>query len=115
MTVPISEGTLLWEPSENMKQQANLTKYMHWLGSEKGLYFDNFERLWEWSVENLEDFWTSIWEYFRIKSSRPYATVLAERKMPGAKWFSGAELNYAEHVLRNATSSRPALVFQSEA
>jgi acetoacetyl-CoA synthetase len=114
MAVPISEGTFLWEPSEKMKQQANLTKYMQWLESEKRLHFDDSEKLWEWSVHSLEEFWASIWEYFHIKSSKLYKTVLAERKMPGAQWFSGAELNYAEHVFRNATSSRPAFIFQSE-
>ena len=114
MAVPISEGTLLWEPSEKMKQQANLTKYMQWLGREKGLVFDDSEKLWKWSVDNLEEFWASIWEYFPVHSSKPYKTVLIERKMPGAKWFAGAELNYAEHVFRNATPSRPAIVFQSE-
>ena len=114
MAVPIGEGTLLWEPSEKMKQQANLTKYMQWLGREKGLDFDDSEKLWKWSVDNLEEFWASIWEYFHIISSKPYHTVLVERKMPGAKWFAGAELNYAEHVFRNATTSRPAIVFQSE-
>jgi len=97
-----------------MKQQANLTTYMQWLESEKGLHFDIPEKLWEWSVNSLEEFWASIWEYFHIKYSKPYQAVLTERKMPGAQWFSGAELNYAEHVFRNATSSRPALVFQSE-
>jgi len=97
-----------------MKQQANLTTYMQWLESEKGLHFDIPEKLWEWSVNRLEEFWASIWEYFHIKYSKPYQAVLTERKMPGAQWFSGAELNYAEHVFRNATSSRPALVFQSE-
>jgi acetoacetyl-CoA synthetase len=114
MTAPISEGTLLWEPSEKMKQQANITKYMQWLESEKGLHFDDPENLWTWSVSSLEDFWASIWEYFQIKSSKPYRAVLTERKMPGAQWFPGAELNYAEHVFRNATTSRPALLFQSE-
>ena len=114
MAVPISEGTLLWEPTEKMKRQANLTKYMTWLGSEKGLHFDESEKLWEWSVNNLEEFWSSIWEYFQIISSKPYKGVLYGHTMPGAQWFPGTELNYAEHVFRNATSSRPALVFQSE-
>src|SRR6266702_1262105 len=114
MAAPISEGTLLWEPSEKMKQQSNLTKYMQWLESVKGLHFDDPEKLWEWSVNSLEEFWSTIWEYFQIKSSKPYSAVLTERKMPGAQWFSGAELNYAEHVFSNATSSRPALLFQSE-
>src|SRR5260370_11814170 len=114
MTAPISEGTLLWEPSEKMKQQANITKYMQWLESEKGLHFAEPEKLWEWSVSSLEDFWASIWEYCQRKSWKPYRAVLTERKMPGAQWFPGAELNYAEQVFRNATTSRPALLFQSE-
>ena len=88
MAVPISEGTLLWEPTEKMKRQANLTKYMTWLGSEKGLHFDESEKLWEWSVNNLEEFWSSIWEYFQIISSKPYKGVLSGHTMPGAQWFS---------------------------
>src|SRR5713226_9113613 len=114
MTTPVMEGTLLWEPTEEMKQQANITQYMQWLEREKGLSFRTPEELWEWSVNNLEDFWASIWNYFHIQASKPYSKVLAERKMPGARWFPGAMLNYAEHVFRNATSSRPALMFQSE-
>ncbi len=114
MATPVSEGTLLWEASEEVKRQANITQYMKWLEREKGLHFDNPEKLWEWSVTNTEDFWASLWDYFHIKASKPYRAVLLERKMPGAQWFPGAELNYAEHAFRNATSSRPALIFQSE-
>ena len=104
----------LWEPSEGAKQQANLTHYMQWLRSEKGLRFDTRDQLWQWSVDHLEDFWASIWEYFHIKASKPYTAVLVERKMPGASWFPGAELNFAEHVFRSATSDHPALLFRSE-
>jgi acetoacetyl-CoA synthetase len=114
MATPITEGMLLWEPSEEVKRQANITHYMQWLEKEKGVHFDDPEKLWEWSVTNLEDFWASIWEFFHIKASQPYTAVLAERKMPGAQWFPGARLNYAEHVFRNATSNHPALLFQSE-
>ncbi len=114
MTTPVNEGTVLWEPSEEVKRQANITQYMKWLEREKGLHFDDLEKLWEWSVTSIEDFWASLWDYFHIKASKPYRVVLLERKMPGAQWFAGAELNYAEHVFRNATSSRPALIFQSE-
>jgi len=114
MAAPVTEGMLLWEPSEETKRQANITHYMQWLQKEKGLHFDDPEKLWEWSVTNLEDFWASIWEFFDIKASQPYSAVLTERKMPGAQWFPGAKLNYAEHVFRNATSGRPALLFQSE-
>jgi acetoacetyl-CoA synthetase len=114
MATPITEGMLLWEPSEETKRQANITHYMQWLQKEKGLHFDDPEKLWEWSVNSLEDFWASIWEFFHIQASEPYSAVLAERKMPGAQWFPGSKLNYAEHVFRNATSDLPALLFQSE-
>jgi acetoacetyl-CoA synthetase len=114
MAATIEEGTLLWEPSEELKRQANVTRYMQWLEREKGLKFAHPNDLWRWSVDKLEDFWASIWEFFHIQASRPYTTVLVERKMPGAEWFPGAELNYAEHVFRNATPDRPAAIFRSE-
>ncbi len=108
------ERVLLWEPSEELKQQANITRYMKWLEHEKGLRFHSPEEVWAWSVDHLEAFWASLWEYYQIKASKPYTTVLEARKMPGARWFVGAELNYTEHVFHHATSSRPALLFQSE-
>ncbi len=104
----------LWEPSEVVKQQANVTHYRQWLAREKGQSFETYEELWEWSVTHLEDFWASLWDYFHIQASQPYSTVLVERTMPGAQWFPGAELNYAEHVFRNETVSQPALLFQAE-
>jgi acetoacetyl-CoA synthetase len=114
MITPISEGQPLWEPSAEMKQQANVTHYIQWLADTRQLYFATREDLWKWSVTNIEDFWASLWEYFHVQSSKPYTTVLTARKMPGAQWFAGAELNYAEHVFRNATPDRPALLFRSE-
>lgn len=114
MATSFADSTPLWEPSEEIKQQANLTHYMQWLQHEKGLNFRTRETLWQWSINNLEDFWASIWEFFHIKASKPYTAVLPESKMPGAAWFPGAELNFAEHIFRNATTSHPALLFSSE-
>jgi acetoacetyl-CoA synthetase len=114
MITPISEGQPLWEPSAETKQQANVTHYIQWLADTRQLHFATREDLWKWSVTNIEDFWASLWEYFHVQSSKPYTTVLTARKMPGAQWFAGAELNYAEHVFRNATLDRPALLFRSE-
>jgi len=87
---------------------------MHWLEREKGLHVRDQEELWHWSVSHLEEFWASIWDFFAVKASRPYTSVLADRKMPGARWFPGTALNYAEQVFRNATPDHPALLFQSE-
>jgi acetoacetyl-CoA synthetase len=109
-----AEGTLLWEPSEELKENANITRYMRWIEEEKGLSFDGYEELWEWSVTDLEGFWASIWEYFEVKASKPYEMVLGSREMPGTEWFPGAELNYAEHVFRNTRPDEPAVLHQSE-
>jgi acetoacetyl-CoA synthetase len=114
LSMTIKEGTLLWEPSAAMKEQANLTHYMRWLAQEKGLHFRDYETLWTWSVDHLEDFWASLWDYFKIKASQPYTTVLSRPTMPGAQWFTGAELNYAEHAFRNRTTAYPAIISQSE-
>lgn len=104
----------LWEPTEDLKQQANLTRYMQWLEREKGLHFASREELWNWSVTQLEDFWASIWDYFAVKASQPYTSVLTAHTMPGAEWFPGAHLNYAEHVFRNAVAGETAIFFRSE-
>ena len=108
----ITEGTLLWEPSEALKSGANVTKYMAWLKEKKGLEFPDYNALWQWSVTEKEDFWESLWEFFEIMASRTYDKVL-EGKMPTARWFQGSELNYVEHVFRRMTSDHPALLFQS--
>lgn len=114
MTTPTHEGTLLWQPSEEIKQQSNLTRYIQWLKSEKGLSFQDSNEVWEWSVTRLEDFWASIWDFFQVRASKPYSTVLAERTMPGARWFVDAELNYAEYLFSQAQDGQPGLLFQSE-
>ncbi|MEJ2587653.1 MAG: acetoacetate--CoA ligase [Deltaproteobacteria bacterium] len=110
---PITEGTLLWEPSEELQKQANITRYMEWLKEDRGLHFEDYPSLWQWSVDHIEDFWASLWDFFEIKASTPYTRVV-EGKMPEARWFSGAKLNYVEHVFRRMTKDHPALLFHSE-
>ena len=63
---PIREGDLLWEPSERLVKNANITAYMKWLKAKKGLDFDSYDRLWDWSVTAIDDFWQSVWEFFRM-------------------------------------------------
>ncbi|MBA2533859.1 MAG: acetoacetate--CoA ligase, partial [Rubrobacter sp.] len=111
-----AEGTLLWEPSEDFRENARISEYMSWLKSEKDLAFDDYNGLWEWSVTDLEDFWASVWEYCGVEASKPYERVLGNREMPGAEWFTGAELNYAWHVLKHAEgrTDEPAIMHQSE-
>jgi acetoacetyl-CoA synthetase len=111
-----AEGTRLWEPSEEFKENARISDYMKWLRAEKDLAFEDYSDLWEWSVTDLEGFWASVWEYCGVGTSQPYEAVLAKREMPGAEWFPGARLNYAEHILKNAEGrlDEPAILHQSE-
>jgi len=110
----VEEGTVLWEPPRERREASGLARYLRWLEERKGLRFADYDALWRWSVEHLEDFWASLWEFFDIRASAPYSRVLDERKMPGAKWFEGARLNYAEHAFRCASPDRPALIVRSE-
>ncbi|MEW6265413.1 MAG: acetoacetate--CoA ligase [Thermodesulfobacteriota bacterium] len=114
VTATIREGDLLWKPSPEFIGRSNLRRYLAWLEKERGLSFHNYHDLWTWSVENLEDFWASLWDFFEIKASASYTAVLAERKMPGARWFDGARLNFAEHIFRSSTPDRPAFILKSE-
>ena len=91
----VTEGTLLWKPSEEQKANANITRYMAWLSETRGLEFASYHALWDWSISDLDAFWGSIWDFVNIKAHKPYKQVLSERMMPGARWFSGALLNYA--------------------
>ncbi len=110
----VKEGALLWQPDQDQREQSQMTHYMRWLAMKKGLKFDSYQALWEWSATDIEGFWASLWEYFPIRASAPYQSVLNSRRMPGAKWFAGAKLNYAEHAFRYASSSHPAIIAQSE-
>ena len=110
----IREGELLWTPRPEWAAQTNIVAYMQWLEREHGLHFDDYHSLWRWSVEQLDDFWASLWEYFDIQASAPYRAVLGKREMPGAQWFPGARLNYAQHVLRRARNDAPALITAGE-
>ena len=109
----VREGDLLWTPSPQRIASANLTHYLAWLAA-RGRHFDSYAALWRWSVDDLEGFWGSLWEYFDIRASKPYTRVLGRRAMPGADWFPGACLNYAEHVLRHERAGAEALVYLSE-
>jgi acetoacetyl-CoA synthetase len=114
MTTPVREGDLLWTPGAERVAGANLTAFTSWLADERGLRFDDYHALWRWSVEDLEGFWQAVWDYCGIRASVPPERVLGRRAMPGAEWFPGARLNYAEHVLRREQPGADALLFLSE-
>jgi acetoacetyl-CoA synthetase len=107
-------GDLLWTPGPERIRSANVTALCEWLARERGLHIEDYAALWRWSVTDIEAFWGALWDYFRIESSAPYETVLVERRMPGARWFPGARINYAQHVLRREAGGGPVLLHASE-
>ncbi len=110
----VREGDVLWTPSPARVNASNLAAFQRWLGETRGLGFTGYDSLWRWSVEDLEAFWGAIWDYFEIDASAPYERVLGNADMPGAEWFPGARLNYAQHMLRREKSGGTALFFLSE-
>lgn len=106
----------IWTPSDEAISNSGMTAYMSWLERERGLNFDGYGALWQWSVDRLEDFWGSLWDYFEVRSSTPYTQVLNERKMPGASWFPGALVNFAAPVFtyHRDEPNRPAIIHRSE-
>src|SRR4051794_21522696 len=85
---------LLWTPSAQRIERANLTQFAR----QRGLPTD-YRELWQWSVNNLEDFWAAVWDEW-VEPDAPYERVLGGREMPGAEWFQGGKLNYARHIFR---------------
>jgi acetoacetyl-CoA synthetase len=104
----------LWSPSSRFLQNANLTKYSDWLHQNYGLIFNSYKALWEWSVKNPADFWKSISDYFEVKYHFGPEEIMSGDPMPYTRWFDGATLNYAEHIFRQKTDDRPAILFASE-
>ncbi|MBK5111130.1 MAG: acetoacetate--CoA ligase, partial [Thermoleophilia bacterium] len=99
----------LWKPSPEAVAGSTLTAYVEWLRVRRGLDFDSYDKLWRWSTSEPELFWQTIWDYFDVISSGSYERVLGSSTMPGATWFDGAELNYAEHIFRGRDDSGPAI------
>ncbi len=106
--------TPLWEPSGERKSRANITRFIGVVNEEYGLEIDSYTQLWNWSIENIPDFWATMWEFGEIKASRGYDEVVNDlSKFPGAKWFSGARLNFAENLLRYR-DDQIAFIFRGE-
>lgn len=105
---------LLWQPSEDFRTRSNLWRYMQWLKTGRGKDFPDYGALWKWSVEEPGEFWESLWHYFEIIHDGKFERVMSPDEMPYTRWFEGTRLNYAEHVFRNYTDTRPAIIFKSE-
>jgi acetoacetyl-CoA synthetase len=108
------EAQVLWAPSAEMVERSRLTAYEHWLAEERDLHFEDYHALWRWSVTEIEEFWRTIWDYFQVISDAAPTTVLEKRVMPGASWFPGTRLNYAEHIFRGKGDDEIAVRYASE-
>jgi acetoacetyl-CoA synthetase len=105
---------LLWQPSEEQIKNSNMYRFMGIVNQKFNQSFNEYQSLYEWSIENIADFWATMWEYADIIASHPYDQVIDDAdKMPGARWFSGARLNFAENLLRYR-DDRVALIFKGE-
>jgi len=107
-------GKLLWEPTKERKKNANITSFIEFVNKRHKRDFSSYKELYDWSVDKIPDFWASVWEFVGVKASRRYETVVDDAtRMPGAKWFAGARLNFAENLLRYRDNNT-ALVFKGE-
>lgn len=105
---------VLWKPTAETIKNANLTRYRAWLAGHLGLHFEDYDGLWQWSVDHIDDFWKSLWDYFDIISEGSYGAVRSGDRMPGIRWFEGSRLNYAEHVFRNYKKGATAIIHAGE-
>jgi acetoacetyl-CoA synthetase len=106
----VQEGELLWTPDKARRDRSQVLRFMQWLKEQRGVQLESYDALWQWSVTDLESFWHSIWDYFRVQSSAPFEKVLGRRDMPGAEWFPGARLNYAGHILAREGPDSTAII-----
>jgi acetoacetyl-CoA synthetase len=112
--VNATAGELLWKPSAELVERSRLVEFMRWLERERGLAFDGYGELWQWSVDDLDGFWSAIWEFFEVQADGDPTPVLASREMPGAQWFPNTSLNYAEHVFAGKDDGETAILHASE-
>ena len=98
----VADGDIIYQPGPDVRRNSRIGRYMDWLAEEHGLTFDSYGELWQWSVDDIDSFWRSIWDYFGVESSTPVGQVLGRREMPGAEWFPGTRVNYAGEYLRAA-------------
>jgi acetoacetyl-CoA synthetase len=110
----MAEPEILWTPSAERIERATLTRYQRWLEETRGLRFDSYEDLWRWSADDLDGFWASIVSFLDVRFSVPGERVLGSREMPGAQWFPGSRLSYAEHIFRGKRDEDVALFHASE-
>jgi acetoacetyl-CoA synthetase len=105
---------VLWQPTDDDIEHATLTRFTRFVEERRGERFEDYAALWRWSVDDLDGFWAAVWDFTGVKPHAPYERVLGRREMPGAEWFPGATLNFAEHVLAAARPGEPAIIARSQ-
>jgi acetoacetyl-CoA synthetase len=106
----MAEPPILWTPPQELVDTCQMTHFAEWTG----LGFGSYEELWQWSVDDLEAFWSSIWRYFDVQADAAPTRVLGSREMPGAQWFPDVNLSYPEHVFRGKEDGEVAILFEGE-
>ena len=116
MALPVRDTPrVLWTPPPDVLETTEIGRYLAWLKRERGLAFADYDELQHWSVDDLTGFWSSIWEFFEVRAHAAYSAVLESETMPGAVWFPGARLNFAEHLLgRDEDAAEVAVVAHSQ-
>jgi acetoacetyl-CoA synthetase len=95
----VAEQKPLWTPSREQLERSEMARFMRWASQRAGERFQAYDELWRWSVGDIDAFWASLWDFAGVRASRAYERVLDAHRMPGAHWFAGAQLNYAENLL----------------
>src|SRR3954452_12233651 len=108
------ECDLLWTPSPAKVERTQLTAFSRFAEARTGHTLDDYNALWQWSTTELDEFWQAVWDFFDVRSSAAHTAVLESRTMPGARWFPGARLNFAEHVLARERHGEVALLYMAE-
>jgi acetoacetyl-CoA synthetase len=106
---------VMWTPPTDVRETTELGRFLDFVRDTRGRDLAGHDELFEWSIADLEGFWGSVWNFFRVRAHAPYERVLASREMPGARWFTGARLNYAEHMVgTEADAGEVAVVAHSQ-
>jgi acetoacetyl-CoA synthetase len=109
-------STRLWQPPADVRDRSEIGRYLGWLEHHIGRPFASYDQLWQWSVDDLDGFWSAVWQFFDVTAFTPPERVVVDHRMPGTVWFPGATLNYAEHALRRLSGrvDRPAVIAHSQ-
>jgi acetoacetyl-CoA synthetase len=111
----VTQGDVLWTPPADVRTTTQVGRFMDFVAA-RGVVLDDYDAALRWSFDDLEGFWAAIWDFFGVRAHTPYERVLSERVMPGARWFEGATLNYAEHMVGlDEDGDRVAVVARSQA